>query len=513
MKTEKDYEYDIGLVYRSNHNYGANMTHYALYSILVQWGYCVAMIDLPEDSPYYLPVTRFDPYELYMNIPYDEDSIRFIFKHKWDLLQMNQKCRMFLVGSDQLWRNYFVKGTDYYSTLDWVLLEKFKMSYSTSFGMGEFEGDDEDEQALAQRLARLNEISVREQSGIQIIRKMLHREAVCVADPVFLCPKEKYDALAENGMERLPKEKFIAAYILDRTDAKDRLIQRIGKEFKNCNYVLIEDAMATHEYSNNDEMNPLQDAKNEEWLAMIKKCEVLVTDSFHGTCFAIIFRKPFFTISSKDNYRGYSRMKSLLSIVGLENRMIDNCECQYDSAWITRKINYSEVYDKLEKYVYQSKKWLSDNIQKGMGQYCKAIAGDNTYIEALLKASRDYYQKINNIKAAIEPYFHLGDKVMVWGTGGCFLKNIKRVTEIFEVVSIVDSDSTKWGKSYLGDIVCISPEEMMHSRDCEKIIILTEKPNVVEEIISTIKKNNRFTFIIYEELFGVFGDKGIHEKK
>ena len=74
-------EYDIGLVYRSNHNYGANMTHFALYSILTQWGYQVAMIDLPEDSALYLPVARYNPYELYINIPYDENSIRYRFKH------------------------------------------------------------------------------------------------------------------------------------------------------------------------------------------------------------------------------------------------------------------------------------------------------------------------------------------------------------------------------------------------------------------------------------------------
>lgn len=505
MGTEKEFEYDIGLVYRSNHNYGANMTHYALYSILTQWGYRVVMIDLPEDSPYYLPVTRYNPFELYKDIPYDKSSIRFVFKHKWELLQMNQKCRVFLVGSDQLWRNYFVKGTDYFSTLDWVLLEKFKMSYSTSFGTEEFEGDEKDEQALAKRLARLNEISVREQSGIQIIRKMLHREAVCVADPVFLCPKERYDALAENGIDRLPKEKFMAAYLLDRTDVKDKLVQRIGKEFKICNYVLVEDAMTTHEYGNDDEMNPLQEAKNEEWLAMIKNCEVLVTDSFHGTCFAIIFKKPFFTIFSKDNHRGYNRMENLLQMVGLENRMINNCECLYNSAWITQKINYSEVYDKLTRYVYQSKEWLSDRLQRGMRQTWKAIIGDNTYIEALLKTSLDYDQEINNIKEAMGPNFHSGDKVMVWGTGGCFLRNIKRVTEIFEVVSIVDSDSAKWGKKYMRDIVCISPEEMLSFPNCKKIIILIETPNVVEEIISAVKKSKRFIFTTYEELFGAFG--------
>lgn len=491
-------KYDVGLVYRSNHNYGANMTHYALYALLVQWGYRVVMIDMPQDSSYYLPIKRFDPYELFDVVPYEEDSIRFCFRHKWELLQMNDFCKAFLVGSDQLWRNYFVKGTDYYSTLDWVENDKYKMSYATSFGVSEFEGNIEEERKLAKRLQSFQAISLREISGVSIIKKMLHKDAEFVVDPVFLCPLQIYNNLAEKGGSRLPVNKYIAAYVLDRTKEKEQAILKIGKEVGCEDYVFIEDAMCEHDYYENDILNPLRKAKNEEWLATVKNCELLITDSFHGTCFAIIFKKNFLTFTSKDNHRGYCRIQNLLSLLDLEDHIVEDFDSVKTDDLKVAEIDYCSVSQKLQYYVTKSKCWLRSHLDEAMNYSPKVDIKRNTIIAELQRKKKEYEEALNNLSkidnVEVKPY----DEVVIWGTGYLYQKYIKFVNEIFCIKYIVDSDPQKWGEKHLGNICCISPNELFQSKEDKKIIILIENEKVIEEIMKKMNKGDRC--ITYREI-------------
>lgn len=500
---KSDFEYDIGLVYRSNHNYGANMTHYALYHVLASWGYRIALIDLPEDSEYYLPIDRYDPYELYAKVPFDDPGIRFRFRHKWDLLIMNDMCKIFVVGSDQLWRHYFVQGTAHYSTLDWVIDGKFKMSYATSFGVAEYEGNEEEERALAWRLDRLNAVSVREESGVSILHKMLNREAVCVSDPVFLCPIEKYYELAEKGKSRLPDGKYIAAYLLDRSNEKDDFIKRIGSKSDDMQYVLIEDAMVRHIYQEREELNPLQYAKVEEWLAMIKNCEFLITDSYHGTCFAIIFRKQFVTISSANNHRGHSRIAHLLSKLGLEDRIINDMQCVQSLDWENRKIDYQKVSLKLEKFASQSKAWLKSTLENAAAQVQrpeKQLPKDHAIVNDLQMERQLYNTKLSQIRQANASVINPDDKVYVWGTGQCFMRNIKLIDELYEIAAVVDSNSERWGGRYLRNLVCISPQNLLEMRRREGVIILVENDKAIKEIKRFLEDNEIFNWITYEGL-------------
>ena len=93
----------------------------------------------------------------------------------------------------------------------------------------------------------------------------------------------------------------------------------------------------------------------EDWLYYYKNAQFIITDSFHGTCFAIIFKKPFISIANKQ--RGENRFISLLSEIGLLDRMIYelNDVKKFD---LFSPINYDEVYNKLTPKTNDSLNWL-----------------------------------------------------------------------------------------------------------------------------------------------------------
>ena len=343
QENEHKYTYDIGLVYRSNHNYGANLTHYSLYYFLCSQGYSVLMIDLPWDSKFSLPIDRPDPFELYQSCPYSQDSIAYPIKHRWDLPKLNRLCKFFIVGSDQLWRRYFVVNTNYFSTLDWVDDDKYKISYATSFGVDQYEGNQEEKENVGKRLSRIQRISVREKSGVKIVKELTGKEAQWVVDPVFICDKKCFAELAQKGRKRMPLNKYVAAYLLDRDAFKNECIYSTKISQNICESVLIEDAMVTHVYSDVDELNPIQNATVEEWLAMIGNCEYFITDSFHGICFAIMYKKQFVVIISNDSHRGYARIESLLQRLGLENRIVKTIQDIRNNDIWDERIDYRGV--------------------------------------------------------------------------------------------------------------------------------------------------------------------------
>lgn len=504
QENEHKYTYDIGLVYRSNHNYGANLTHYSLYYFLCSQGYRVLMIDLPWDSKFSLPIDRPDPFELYQSCPYSQDSIAYPIKHRWDLLELNALCKFFIVGSDQLWRRYFVVNTNYFSTLDWVDDDKYKISYATSFGVDQYEGNQEEKENVGKRLSRIQRISVREKSGVKIVKELTGKEAQWVVDPVFICDKKGFAELAQKGRKRMPLNKYVAAYLLDRDAFKNEYIYSTKISQNICESVLIEDAMVTHVYSDVDELNPLQNATVEEWLAMIENCECFITDSFHGICFAIMYKKQFVVIISNDSYRGYARIESLLQRLGLENRIVKNyTDIRNNDIWDER-IDYRVVDNRLNAFIKEGKDWLLDSLN---------LAGihRNVLDESSLRfglgiqrnideEKKEYIHQISVIEKNGKKFLKKGDHVYIWGTGACFRENIKILSDIYMIEGTVDSDPQKWGRKVGKDIWCISPKQLFSKTVNISVIVLIEDSKISENICDALRSNGIVNCITYKQL-------------
>ena len=218
-----------------------------------------------------------------------------------------------VVGSDQVWR-----GTG--KNILPLFLQGFndtqiRISYAASFGIDKWQFDAQTTIAIRESLARFKAISVREVSAIKLIRENLDLEAKQVLDPTMLLCKEDYCSIIGPEM---PKDQ-VMVYILDNSEFKSNVINLAANHFS---YRVIE-VMPKHYFGSYP--CPVEDCvfpPVEEWLKGFRDSKFVVTDSFHGTVFSIIFNKPFVTINNA--VRGSARFHSLLSLFGLERRLVSS---------------------------------------------------------------------------------------------------------------------------------------------------------------------------------------------
>ncbi len=207
-----------------------------------------------------------------------------------------------ITGSDQVWRPM------YNAHLQDMFLRFVKKSgvkriaYAASFGVDTWEFTPEQTRECSCLAKDLNAISVREKSGIALCKKYLGVKAIEVLDPTLLHTAEDYKKLcADIPRATVP---FLACYVLDLTPEKQTFVKKIASQQGLPTRIFSADSNA--EYS------------VEQWLAIYRDATYVVTDSFHGTVFSILFHKPFLSIVNED--RGASRFHSLATKFSLGDR-------------------------------------------------------------------------------------------------------------------------------------------------------------------------------------------------
>lgn len=249
-----------------------------------------------------------------------------------------------IVGSDQVWRaKYYPHTCDMF--LQFVKDKNIKkISYAASFGTHEWEYP-KDKTALCKSLIKdFSAISVRENSAIDLCHHFLGVDAIQVLDPTLLLTEDDYKRLINNIP--INKNKFLFAYLLDISENKVSYVESIAKA-KSLTPIIIS---AGKHLTQNDSV--------ELWLSYFRDAAFVITDSFHGTVFSIIFKKNFITIANKK--RGNDRMTSLLSLLDLTNRLVD--ECGMDDKNSSDTINWNVVDVRLETLRAESKKFLSKSL-------------------------------------------------------------------------------------------------------------------------------------------------------
>lgn len=358
----KNFKYDIGLVTTwFARNFGAIFTAYALYKYLENAGYSVLMIRKPKElwtEGYNAPernqiALNFGAKMYQLSKEYSLDDIPNI-----DLL--NNSCETFLVGSDQLW-NPKVYAYKYYFFLDFVNVNKRKISYATSVGAAHFEGSKEDKHYCSYYLTRFDAISNREDEAVQMCRDEFEVDATRVIDPVFLLDREEYETLAESSNVEV-NEKYIFAYILDGNLEKKKIIDIVSEKI-GCRIVCAYD-IERPEFSRKIMGYEVADIKNpEDWLRYIKYAAFVVTDSYHGGCFSTIFEKQFMCFINP--LRGENRFKELFGRLGLKNHLLSNDSTEDDIEMIiNNSIDYQNVNSIIVSEREFSSKWLEEALNK-----------------------------------------------------------------------------------------------------------------------------------------------------
>ena len=351
--------HDIGLVCLCNHNIGNNMTNYALYAYLSACGYSVLLIDKWDDNSF---CKYDDKFSRFLKTPYPSYDVASGYRTKNDMEKLNTLVSGFVLGSDQLLRSGFIEGMEFHPLCDWVHSYKWKIAYATSFGVDTFEGSIELKKKVSFLLKRFCAVSVREKSGVRLCRE-LGVEAKHVLDPVFLCNMKNYDLMAQYGGIRLPQKPFTFAYVLDPTEEREDLLHAVAEHKTSGVVRAIIDDDEKPDRIQLWNIDTLCCAKDEEWLSHIKNCDFFVTDSFHGICFALIFKKQFCVIYNKWQWRGLARIRDILELFGLQERLVEDLEELKARDFFDTAIDYTKVYAILDAERKSSSAWLESCIQ------------------------------------------------------------------------------------------------------------------------------------------------------
>lgn len=266
----------------------------------------------------------------------------------------NHKLDVVIVGSDQVWRQeYSPCITDFFLSIE-PKHDFRKIAYAASFGTEECDIDSDKRQACISGLKNFDAISVRELSGLKILRNTFGFEGKLVLDPTLLLSAYDYESLFE-GFSKSTNSSGLVSYILD--DSEDKLF--IWRDVKS--QYNIEAHVNLKCFSFRKPQGDYVIPTLEEWLLAFHNADYVVTDSFHGCVFSIIFKKQFVVIANPN--RGLDRFYSLLDNLNLRNRLVfDYAEFKKRNDELLETIDYKKVDIRRHALMVDSLKYLQESL-------------------------------------------------------------------------------------------------------------------------------------------------------
>lgn len=248
----------------------------------------------------------------------------------------------YVVGSDQVWRPAFNLGPRLGNIfLDFAGDDVKKISYAASFGCKEWEYTEEQERMCGKLAKRFDAISVREASGVDLCKEHFGVDATLVLDPTLLLNKEDYGKVCHDVPK---KEKHIFVYSLVVSEGVLAVAEKVA-EAMGLSIIV---KQAGRKVKKEDTI--------EDWFAEFRDADYVVTDSFHGMVFSIIFNKPFSIVMNPSG--GNDRYLSLLSQLGLMERIVSD-ELQP----VFSAIDWSDVNHRLTELRKASFEFLKTNLK------------------------------------------------------------------------------------------------------------------------------------------------------
>lgn len=336
-----------------NSNYGGILQAYALQTVLRQMGNevivinrrknypslfefmyrllslvkCFFRIYLNKDDNYLMVNPCSDDYIVRKELCFDTSDIDLFISEYIFLSQKLRSSRVlkyfvrkerfdcYIVGSDQVWREeYSPCITDYFLGFLSANDKTRKVSYAASFGL---EGSPISSENLNKCIVlsrKFDAISVRELSGVQLMQDIFGMHAQKVLDPTLLLSINQYyslinkDDICNAGL---------VSYVLDISEEKREIVCQACELLHLNNTELL-----LYPYDSSGKRGKMVSIS--KWLASFANAKYVVTDSFHGCVFSIIFKKTFIAIANKE--RGIDRFYSLLNDFGLQDRLIFSLE-------------------------------------------------------------------------------------------------------------------------------------------------------------------------------------------
>ena len=269
--------------------FASNCLHLRWEPLLPEWRYKKSLCYVDKFYNCYIPHTD----------PFGKD-----FKTK---CKSFSKYDVYIVGSDQVWRKCMTMVNDYGISLyffDFLPDNQKRIAYGVSLGTSEIELTDNEIDGLRALYERFGAVSVREQSSLNVFENFgwTKPKAENVLDPTMLLSTSDYCHLIDNAKtKRCDGDMF--CYILDMNEDKQNKISQLESEMNLTSFI----------YTIGTESKNM--VSIEQWLRAFRDSKFVVTDSFHGLVFSILFHKPFYLFKNK--FRGNERFDSIRDLLGL----------------------------------------------------------------------------------------------------------------------------------------------------------------------------------------------------
>ena len=255
--------------------------------------------------------------------------------HSYEELKKYIYFDCYIVGSDQVWRKaYNFKELGQYF-FDFLPNDKRRIGYSVSFGVDYDEYTQDEILKYESLYKKFNAVSVREKDGIKILsnRGWLIPQAKLTVDPTLLLHVDDYIRIIKENSTEKPSGNLLL-YVLDN---KAKMNEVIAENQLNTRYTAFSMTIDTR-----------RPVSIPQWLRNIAEAECVITDSYHGLLFSIIFNKPFYVVIN--NNRGASRFYSILELLSLDKNSLGI----NDSEWSAVNLKLEELKKDSTLFLKQS---------------------------------------------------------------------------------------------------------------------------------------------------------------
>lgn len=268
------------------------------------------------------------------------------YYNKEELEKDIPQADIYCTGSDQVWNSEWNEKIEYPFFLDFVPNDKKRISYAASFGKKSLVPEEVEE---TRRLVnKYQYLSMREISGVDILKQLGRNDGINVLDPTLLLNKKEWLKIASS---KYNSKKYVLMYNLNRNKKIDKYVEKLAKE-RNLDIYYI--SYNLHECFKKGKMKC--NVKVEDFLSLIANASYVVTDSFHATAFSINFNTPFMIIFPE---KFSTRLASILEVTGLQDRIVEDYN---DIKLADKAINFEHANKVLE----DERKKASEYLDKAL---------------------------------------------------------------------------------------------------------------------------------------------------
>nr|WP_319267298.1 polysaccharide pyruvyl transferase family protein [uncultured Draconibacterium sp.] len=370
-----------------NSNYGGILQAYALQSVLKKMGHTVLTVNrFSKSIPVYMKILSFakrfvERYFLQKKVivrtwpnKREQDTIaqhtkRFItenieiteyLKNETGFNKLNRiGFEAYVVGSDQVWRpKYSPSIENHFLAFEQNNSKVKRISYAASFGVDSWEYSPKQTENCRELVQLFSAVSVREKSGISLCKNNLNVDAIQVLDPTLLVDKDEYIGLVKK--DNLPeRNETLLTYLLDQNSAIQEIVAGAERNLNKKAFSTMPRAFFRNVGAQQLDKCIAPPVTN--WIKGFMDADFVITDSFHGTVFSIIFNKPFISIGNTK--RGMSRFTSFLEMFDLQDRLLTEKNLDRYEELLNKTVDFDSVNTKLAKLKSQSITFLEEALR------------------------------------------------------------------------------------------------------------------------------------------------------